>query len=67
MKYLDLYDEQDDEEHASDKDTEDSVEFSASSYAVLENENASSIMIKRNGGTDKEVKFRLIIDIYKYY
>jgi hypothetical protein len=62
LKNLDLYDEQDDEEN-TDNDAGDSIGFTASSYAVLENENASSIMIKRTGRTDTEVKFRFKINI----
>ena len=57
LKNLDLYDEHDDQEN-NDNDAGDSIGFTASSYAVLENENASSIMIKRTGRTDTEIKFR---------
>ena len=41
---LDLYNEDEEEQNNNDAD---GIGFSASSYAVLENENTSNIMIKR--------------------
>lgn len=52
---LDLYNEDEEEQNNNDAD---GIGFSASSYAVLENENTSNIMIKRTGPTDREVTFR---------
>jgi hypothetical protein len=50
----------------SENNTKSVIEFAASSYAILENEQVCKIMIERYGNLENEISFRYSFNYYAF-
>jgi hypothetical protein len=50
----------------SENNTKSVIEFAASSYAILENEQVCKIMIERYGNLENEISFRYSFNNYAF-